>query len=106
MTKNLDDVLKEFEEKANKAVSSNRKLWKDTEADDLYAVDIHIWRKPGMGNSLQTITGNKISIMTATTSYLDTLISKKVLTFDELDYMIKLLKQTKRKKSEQCEFYR
>ena len=100
MTKNLDDVLKEFEEKANKAVSSNRKLWKDTEADDLYAVDIHIWRKPGMGNSLQTITGNKISIMTATTSYLDTLISKKVLTFDELDYMIELLKQTKRKKSE------
>lgn len=97
---NLDDVLKEFEEKANNAVSSNRKLWKDKNADDLYAVDIHIWRKPGMGNSLQTITGNKISIMTATTSYLDTLISKKVLTFDELDYMIELLKQTKRKKSE------
>ena len=97
---NLDDVLKEFEEKANNAVSSNRKLWKDTEADDLYAVDIHIWRKPGMGNSLQTITGNKISIMTATTSYLDTLISKKVLTFDELDEMIKLVKQTIRKKSE------
>ena len=100
MTKNLDDVLKEFEEKANNAVSSNRKLWKDTTADELYAVDIHIWRKPGMGNSLQTITGNKISIMTATTSYLDTLISKKVLTFDELDYMIKLLKQTKRKENE------
>ena len=101
MTKqNLDDVLKEFEEKANNAVSSNRKLWTDTEADDMYIVDIHIWRKTGMGNSLQTITGNKISIMTATTSYLDTLISKKVLTFEELDYMIELLKQTKRKKSE------
>ena len=100
MTKNLDDVLKEFEEKANNAVSSNRKLWTDTEADDLYNVDIHIWRKPGMGNSIQTIAGNKISIMTATTSYLDTLISKKVLTFEELDYMIELLKQTKRKESE------
>lgn len=101
MTKqNLDDVIKEFEEKANNAVSSNRKLWTDTEADDLYNVDIHIWRKTGMGNSIQTISGNKISIMTATTSYLDTLISKKVLTFDELDYMIELLKQTKRKKSE------
>ena len=101
MTKqNLDDVLKEFEEKANNAVSSNRKLWKDTNNDNIYEVDIHIWRKPGMGNSIQTITGNKISIMTATTSYLDTLISKKVLTFDELDYMIELLKQTKRKKSE------
>ena len=101
MTKrNLDDVLKEFEEKANNAVSSNRKLWKDTEADDLYAVDIHIWRKTGMGNSIQTIVGNKISIMTATASYLDTLISKKVLTFDDLDEMIKFVKQTKRKKSE------
>lgn len=97
---NLDDVLKEFEEKANNAVSSNRKLWKDTNNDNIYEVDIHIWRKPGMGNSIQTIAGNKISIMTATTSYLDTLISKKVLTFDELDYMIELLKQTKRKKSE------
>ena len=96
----LDDVLKEFEEKANNAVSSNRKLWKDTKADDIYNVDIHIWRKTGMGNSIQTITGNKISIMTATASYLDTLISKKVLTFDELDEMIKLVKRNIRKESE------
>ena len=101
MTKqNLDDVLKEFEENANNAVSSNRKLWTDTEVDNAYNVDIHIWRKTGMGNSLQTIVGNKISIMTATTSYLDTLISKKVLTFDELDEMIKLVKQTIRKRGE------
>ena len=101
MTKqNLDDVLKEFEEKANNAVSSNRKLWNDTAVDNAYNVDIHIWRKTGMGNSIQTIVGNKISIMTATSSYLDTLISKKVLTFDELDEMVKLVKQTIRKKSE------
>ena len=101
MTKqNLDDVLKEFEEKANNAVSSNKKFWKNTKADDLYNVDIHIWRKTGMGNSLQTIVGNKISIMTATSSYLDTLISKKVLTFDELDEMIKLLKQYARTRGE------
>ena len=97
---NLDDVLKEFEEKANNAVSSNKKLWKDTKADNAYNVDIHIWRKTGMGNSLQTIVGNKLSIMTATTSYLNTLISEKVLTFDELDMMIKLVKQTIRKESE------
>ena len=95
MTKqNLDDVLKEFEEKANNAQSKFRKLWKDTEADELYEVDIHIWRKPGMGNSIQTITGNKISIMTATSSYLDTLIRQKVLTEKELDEMIKLVKRT------------
>ena len=101
MTKqNLDDVLKEFEEKANNAVSSNKKLWTDTAADNAYNVDIHIWRKTGMGNSIQTIVGNKLSIMTATTSYLNTLISKKVLTFDELDEMIKLVKQTIKKENE------
>ena len=100
MTKqNLDDILKEFEEKANNAVSSNRKLWKDTTADELYAVDIHIWRKPGMGNSIQTITGNTISIMTATASYLDTLISEKVLTFNDIDKIIKLLKQNAKKEN-------
>lgn len=92
---NLDDVLKEFEEKANGAVSSTRKLWEeDNEYDEMYNVDIHIWRKPGMGNSIQTISGNKISIMTATSSYLETLIREEVLTFDELDEMIKLVKYT------------
>ena len=97
---NLDDVLKEFEEKANNAQSKFRNIWKDTKADNIYDVDIHIWRKPGMGNSIQTIVGNKISIMTATTSYLDTLISKKVLTFDELDEMIKFVKRNARKRGE------
>ena len=96
---NLDDVLKEFEEKANNAVSSNKKLWKDTAADSAYNVDIHIWRKSGMGNSIQTIVGNKISIMTATASYLNTLISKKVLTFDELDEMIKFVKRNIKKEN-------
>ena len=94
MKQNLDDVLKEFEEKANNAQSKFRKLWKDTKADNIYNVDIHIWRKPGMGNSIQTITGNKISIMTATSSYLDTLIRQKVLTEKEFDEMIKLVKRT------------
>ena len=94
MTKNLDDVLKEFEEKANNAQSKFRNLWKDTEADNIYNVDIHIWRKQGMGNSIQTIAGNKISIMTATASYLDTLIRQKVLTEKEFDEMIKLVKHT------------
>ena len=97
---NLDDVLKEFEEKANNAVSSNKKLWTDTKVDNAYNVDIHIWRKPGMGNSIQTIVGNKLSIMTATASYLNTLISKKVLTFDELDEIIKLVKRNARKENE------
>ena len=97
---NLDDILKEFEEKATNAQSKFRDLWKNKEFDDMYNVDIHIWRKTGMGNSLQTIAGNKISIMTATASYLNTLINKKVLTFDELDEMIKLVKQNARKENE------
>lgn len=97
---NLDDVLKEFEEKANNAVSSNKKLWTDTAEDNVYNVDIHIWRKPGMGNSIQTIVGNKISIMTATASYLDTLIRKEVLTFDDIDEMIKLVKRNAKKENE------
>ena len=94
MTKqNLDDVLKEFEEKVNNAVSSNRKLWEDTKADSAYNVDIHIWRKSGMGNSIQTIAGNKISIMTATASYLNTLLLKEVCTEKELDELINMVKE-------------
>lgn len=90
----LDDVLKEFEEKANNAVSSNKKLWTDTAADNAYNVDIHIWRKTGMGNSIQTIVGNKISIMTATASYLTTLLNKNVMSEQELDDMIDMIKST------------
>lgn len=80
----LDDLLKEFEERAEHAVSSNRKYWEGTDADDIYNVDIHIWRKKGMGNSLQTIKGNPISIATATASYLQNLVDKGVFTTNEL----------------------
>ena len=59
-----------------------------------------------MGNSVQTISGNKISIMTATSSYLDTLIRQKVLTEKEFDEMIKLVKRTIKMRGEQYEFYR
>ena len=93
MAKNLDDLLKDFEKEAEQAVSSNRPLWEGGRVDDIYNVDIHIWRKPGMGNSLQTIAGNKISIMTATASYLETLIRKDIITEEELDYIIKQVKE-------------
>ena len=85
---NIDDLIKEFEEKA-KTAKSKYKYDKDT--DEVYDVDIHIWRKPGMGNSLQTIVGNKISIMTATCSFLTTLCIKNVITLDELKYILKLV---------------
>ena len=91
MTKNLDDLIKEFEEKAKNA-KSKYEFPKDK--DELYDVDIHIWRHPGMGNSLQTISGNKVSIMTATASYLNTLLLKKVITTKELDDLVKIVKES------------
>ena len=85
---NIDDLIKEFEEKA-KTAKSKYKYDKDT--DEIYDVDIHIWRHKGMGNSLQTISGNKISIMTATCSFLTTLCIKNIITLDELKYILKLV---------------
>ena len=93
MARNLDDLLKDFEKEAEQAVSSDRPLWEGSRVDDIYNVDIHIWRKPGMGNSLQTIAGNRISIMTATSSYLETLIRKNIITEEELDYITKQVKE-------------
>ena len=93
MAKNLDDLLKDFEKEAEQAVSSNRPLWEGSEADEIFNVDIHVWRKLGMGNTLQTIAGNKISIMTATASYLETLIRKNIITEEELDYITKQVKE-------------
>ena len=87
---NIDDLIKEFEEKA-KTAKSKYKYDKDT--DEVYDVDIHIWRHKGMGNSLQTISGNKISIMTATCSFLTTLCIKNIATLDELKDMLKLVER-------------
>lgn len=87
----IDDLIKEFEEKSKNA-QSKYKFPKDK--DDLYDVDIHIWRHPGMGNSIQTISGNKVSIMTATASYLNTLLLKKVITTEELDDIVKMVKES------------
>lgn len=86
--KKLDDVIKKFEKEAKEAVSAYRGEYEGQTIDALYNVDIHIWRKPGMGNSLQVIDGNKVSIMTATTSYLGTLLRKNVISKDELKFMI------------------
>ena len=93
MSKKLDDILDDFQKEAEKAVSSNRPLWEGTLGDEIFSVDIHIWRKPGMGNSLQTIAGNKVSIMTATSSFLQTLINKEIITTKELDNMVNLVKE-------------
>ena len=46
--------------------------------DDEYDCDIYIFRHPGMGNSKQIITGNPVSIYTATASYLETLLRQGI----------------------------
>lgn len=83
----INDLIKEFEERSVDAESATREHWDGKEEDTVYDVDIHIWRHPGMGNSLQTISGNKLSIMTATSSYLQTLLTKEIITEGELIWM-------------------
>ena len=93
MNENLDDVLEEFEDRIKNAKSNFRDQWeKDPEKDDMYEVDIHIRRKPGMGNSLQTIVGNSVSIFAGTASYLETLVRKEVFTMKQLEGMLEMVK--------------
>ena len=86
----MDELIKEFEERAKEVESKYAKKYAGTEYDEMYDVDIHIWRHQGMGNSLQTIQGNKLSIMTAMTSLLHTLLIKNVLNESEVKYMIEM----------------
>lgn len=88
--KKLDDIISRFEKEVEGAKSSNRQYWEDTPDDEIYNVDIHVWRKKGMGNSLQTIQGNKISIATALTSLFRTCIDKGILTKKELAEMVEI----------------
>lgn len=88
--RSLESLLDEFKEKSKDVVSDNRFIWEGTEEDDLYSVDIHIWRKPGMGNSLQTIAGNELSIMTSLTSFFQTLLDKEILDESTLLDMVKM----------------
>lgn len=87
----LDDIIKEFEEKSKNATSKYRKYYDGKDLDNLYEVDIHIWRKPGMGNSLQTISGNKVSIMTGVASLLNTLLIKEVCSKEELVNLLNMV---------------
>lgn len=62
--------------------------------DEDYEVDIHIWRNKGMPNSKAMIkTANKVSVFTATTSYLENLLRLNIINEDLLDDMCKLAKE-------------
>ena len=78
-----DKIYKEltkFREKVDKIFKGNTPKITG-ELDVEYDVDIYIFRHPGMGNSKQIISGNMVSIYTATASYLETLLRQGI--FDE-----------------------
>ena len=58
--------------------------------DALYECDIYIYRHKGMGNSKQIIFGNPLSIITATTSYLEMLLRQGLIDKKQLKEMTKL----------------
>lgn len=60
------------------------------EMDQMYDCDIYIFRHPGMGNSKQIITGNPVSIYTATASYLETLMRQGFLDENMLRELVEL----------------
>lgn len=69
----------------------------DFSYDEDYEVDIRIWRKQGMPNSKAMIkTANKLSVVTATTSYLENLLRLDIVDEDLLDKMVSLAKKSVR----------
>ena len=81
--------LREFGERMNELFEGKTpKL--PSEMDEVYNCDIYIWRHPGMGNSKQIITGNTLSIATATCSYLEQLMRNGMFTEKELKNMLKM----------------
>lgn len=65
--------------------SKYRKFYeKHPDFDNMYVVDIHVWRQPGMGNSLQTITGSNVSVLTAVASLMETLMRETDITKEQL----------------------
>lgn len=59
--------------------------------DIIYDCDIYIFRHPGMGNSKQIISAkNEISILTATGSFLETLLRQGIITEKQLKELVKM----------------
>ena len=70
---------------------------KDFNYNEDYEVDIRIWREKGMPNSKGMIkTTNKVSVITATTSYLENLLRLNIVDEDTLDEMVMLVKKSVR----------
>lgn len=58
--------------------------------DEEYNCDIYIYRHPGMGNSKQIITGNPVSIFTATASYMETLLRQGIMEENQLRDLVEM----------------
>ena len=68
---------------------------KDFDYDEDYEVDIRIWREKGMPNSKQMIkTSNSISVITATTSFIENLLRLGIVDEKILDDMIEMAKSS------------
>lgn len=99
---NQDKIVKElnkFREKVDKLFPGETPKIEGP-MNAMYDCDIYIWRHPGMGNSKQIITGNKISIATATASYLEQLMRQGLFTEKELKEMLKMATQAAKGKFE------
>lgn len=58
--------------------------------DDIYDCDIYIYRHPGMGNSKQIISGDKVSIATITASYLEQLMRQGMFDEKEIKQIVRM----------------
>lgn len=87
--KKVNLILENFRKEIDKIfIGQTPKLPK--EMDNFYECDIYIWRHPGMGNSKQLISGNPISICTATTSYLESLLRQGIFSEAQLLEMVNM----------------
>jgi hypothetical protein len=63
------------------------------EFDDIYDVDIHIFRHKGMDSSIQVMSGNALSLMTAMASGISSLVLEGVIERSQLSEIFKMIEQ-------------
>lgn len=81
-----DDAFKAFDLKVKSKTGLS-----NSEYDNFYESFILLYRLKGMDASKQMYMGNKLSILTSLTSMLDQLMSRKVITREDLVNILELL---------------
>ena len=92
MEEKIEKLINKFQDKVEKIYEPKTTKDEFGELDDIYDAALFMWRRPGMGNSIQIICGDKVSILTLTAGYLTTLINKGIVDIDELEHLIGLVK--------------